>query len=117
MLANANRPWLYGCAERKKFALLPWLGVSAVGFKTLRGILLGRLVRSRQLVDHHQFTCLVMLEMLLELSHLGYPLSYIRALVHSLPPGRETRVVRAVVRLWHQQWERMMPGTRALGMR
>ena len=74
------------------------------------GIMVGRLVRSRQLVEHPQVIIMSLLELLMELSNLGYPLTHVRALVRSLPPGREARVVRAVVRQWHQQWAKTMPG-------
>ena len=47
-----------------------------------------------------QFGVARFLEDIVELVHMGYPLSVIRDLVHSLPCSRVTQIGRKTVRTW-----------------
>ena len=86
LFANNNREWVHGgSGPRARPKLLPFLGCSPYRFSTLRGILYGKLVRgfSQGLSQHA--TALRVLEDAGELLRLGYPKSFVRAILHSLP--------------------------------
>jgi len=86
ILKNTNRAFLYGNYSQAFIpSFLPWPGALPCHFKQLRATLIGKtaLAWSSQLSTVKAVMCL--LEVLLELMYLGYPLDLLRALMHSLP--------------------------------
>ena len=82
---NANRPWLQNLHGKTKEKYAPYLGRLQTRFGVLRGMLLGRAARLRELELPPDHIIVYMLEELQELPLEGYPLSFLRALVHSFP--------------------------------
>ena len=82
---NPNRAWLAGTGEKTKERYPPFLGRLQCQFGLLRGSLLGRAARFRELQLSPQQQLHFMLEEFQELLMEGYPASLLRALVHSFP--------------------------------
>ena len=66
----------------------------------MRALLLGRLARARSLYLPRDLQTLVLLEFVLDLHLVGYPYSYLRALIHSIPTLPAATVARRAVRAW-----------------
>ena len=99
-LKNGNRDAIF-CKTGGPFKpqFLPWPGSLPVFFKQLRGVLISKAVVCRAMGVSVAIAASAILEALLELIRLEYPLSLIRALVHSLPRSRASLLARSVVRL------------------
>ena len=82
---NPNRAWLAGTGEKTKERYPPFLERLQCQFGLLRGFLLGRAARFRELQLSPQQQLHFMLEEFQELLMEGYPASLLRALVHSFP--------------------------------
>ena len=95
---NENRAWLFGKSERQKRSSVRYPGKPPGGFGRLRGHILGRFARGRQLHFTPELTYIWMAELLWEWLLLGYPYSLLRALAHSLPPWPEARLLRQLIR-------------------
>ena len=95
---NTNRSWVQNLGPQQKSTFLPWTGVLKGGLGSIRGVVLGRLARSKMLGLPEQFGVARLLEYVVELVFLGYPFSVIRGLVHSLPCSRVTQIGRKTVR-------------------
>ena len=67
-------------------------------FKQLRGLLLNKLFTSWSASLSPTATAIVLLELLLELLRLGYPVSLLRSLVHSIPKWPAVILARRVFR-------------------
>ena len=92
-LRNPSRPWVHNLGPQQKSTILPWTGVLKGGFGSIRGFVLGHLARTKMLGLQEQFGVARLLEDVVELVSMEYPLSVIRGLVHSLPCSRVTRFV------------------------
>ena len=82
----------------KKLQFIPWPGKLPQSFKQTRGALIGKLVSCRDALVGDALTSIVILELLLELWRLQYPLETLRALIHSIPPSRPIVLARGVIR-------------------
>ena len=82
---NPNRAWLAGTGEKTKERYPPFLGRLQCQFGLLRGSLLGRAARFRELQLSPKQQLHFMLEEFQELLMEGYPTSLLRALIHSFP--------------------------------
>ena len=81
----ANADWIAGRGPRKQLRFPPWLGGPAVKFSVMRGRFVGRLQRLREIGLPPREQAEWLLEEFRETLLEGYPISYIRALIHSLP--------------------------------
>ena len=97
---NVNRPWLYRGALRERCALGHWPGRPPKGFGNLRAMFLVRIARSRELRIDADAAAVWLGELVLEMFILGFPLSVLRALVHSLPCSPAAQAVRRLVRVF-----------------
>ena len=84
----------------KSRLFLPWTGVLKGGLGLNRGVVLGHLARTKMLGLPDQFGVARLLEDVVVLVYMGYPLSVIRGLVHSLPCSRVAQICRKTVRTW-----------------
>ena len=109
---NPNRKWLHESCKgpRPSAVLVEWPGSMPMGFSVLRGLLLGKLSRARQVAMADPIIVVTLLECILELHRIGYPYPLIRALVHSLPSVSSVQALRKVVRLWAHHRSRAMAG-------
>ena len=82
---SVNRKWLYDAEPKGKSSIIPWPGRVPGGFQRLRSIFTARLTRARELQIPVGVTIWWVGELILELHLLGYPVSLIRAITHSLP--------------------------------
>eukprot|EP00974_Lingulodinium_polyedra_P030400 2926404-Lingulodinium_polyedra.AAC.1 len=62
--------------------------------------MMSKVARCRELQVAAPMTTLVLLEFILELYWIGYPLTLLRALVHALPPLPPCQAARKIVRTW-----------------
>ena len=92
-IKNPNRPWVHNLGPQQKSTFLPWTGVPKGGLGSIRGVVLGNLARTKMLGLLGQFGVARLLEDVVELVCMGYPLSVIGCLVHSLPCSRVTQIV------------------------
>ena len=97
---NPNRSWVHNRGPQQKSTFLPWTGVLKGGMGSIRGVVLGHFARTKMLGLPEQFGVARLLEDIVELVYMGYPLSVIRGLVHSLPCSRVTQISRKTVRTW-----------------
>ena len=93
-MKNPNRPWVHNLGPQQKSTFLPWTGVPKGGLGSIRGVVLGHLARTKMLWLLGQFGAARLLEDVVELVYMGYPLSVIGSLVRSLPCSRVTRCER-----------------------
>ena len=85
-IKNPNREWLFAASSpRKKANIVPWPGVLPTSFTKIRAVLTGRMSRSMQLELSDELLSIVILEYVLELFLLYYPVSTIRAILHAIP--------------------------------
>ena len=82
---NPNRPWLLGTGDKGKQRRVPYLDRLQCPFGLLRGLLLSRAARLNELELTEKLQTACMIEEIQELILEGYPISLLRALVHSLP--------------------------------
>ena len=100
-IKNPNRSWVHGRGPpQQKSTFLPWTGVLKGGLGSIRCVVFGHLARTKMLELPERFGVARLLEDLVELVFLGYPLSVIRGLVHSLPCSRVAQIGRKTVRTW-----------------
>ena len=102
-LKNSNRSYLFGMhAAPFVPAFLPWPGALPYHFKQLRSIMISRLALawSSQLSVIQSSLCV--LELLLELHRLQYPLDLLRALIHSTPKVPAALLARQIFRAFLQ---------------
>ena len=97
-LKNPNRGWVLTDSPRQKSNLLPWMGRPPTSFKRLRSMLIGRLVRAATLEVPLALRSFIVFEFLLELLRLSYPLSFVKALIHSTPPSAAVVLARRSIR-------------------
>ena len=88
----------HGCTAGIDFPSLA--GVLKGGLGCSRSVVLGHLARTKMLGLQEQFGVARLLEDIVELVYMGYPLSVIRGLVHSLPCSRVAQICRQTVRTW-----------------
>ena len=106
---NTNRAWLYGVGSFEKAATIPWPGCPPGGFAALRCMFSTRIYRARELGVGWEITGMWLAELILELFLLGYPVSVIRAITHSLPCSPPVQIARKVVRAFQAQLSAQMP--------
>jgi hypothetical protein len=82
---NPNKPWLLGTGDKGKQRRVPYLDRLQCPFGLLRGLLLSRAARLNELELTEKLQTACMIEEIQELILEGYPISLLRALVHSLP--------------------------------
>ena len=99
-IKNPNRLWVHNRGPQQKSTFLPWTGVLKGGMGSISSVVLGHLARTKMLGLPEQFGVARLLEDIVELVYMGYPLSVIRGLVHSLPCSRVTQIGRKTVRTW-----------------
>ena len=99
-IKNPNRSWVHNLGPQQKSTFLPWTGVLKGGLGPIRGVMLGHLDRTKILGLPEQFGVVRLLEDVVELLYVGYPLSVIRSLVRSLPCSRVAQIGRKTVRTW-----------------
>ena len=99
-IKNPHRSWVHGRGPQQKSTFLPWTGVLKGGFGCIRGVVLGHLARTKMLGLPERFGVARLLEDIVELVYMGYFLSVIRGLVHSLPCSRVAQIGRKTVRTW-----------------
>ena len=99
-IKNPKRSWVHNRGPQQKSTFLPWTGVLKGGMGSSRGMVLCHLARTKMLGLLEQFGVARLLEDIVELVFLGYHLSVIRGLVHSLPCSRITQIGRKTVRTW-----------------
>eukprot|EP00959_Pyramimonas_sp_CCMP1952_P078599 1642839-Pyramimonas_sp.AAC.1 len=76
------------------------------GFNMIRSVLLGRISRCQALEFGEGILEIYMLETILELYLVRYPLTLIRALIHSLPVSSGVVSARRAVRCWSSMGKR-----------
>ena len=110
---NVNRKILLdfgdtGYLDRSGFSsvFIEWPGAMPRGFNMIRSVLLGRISRCKALELGEGILEIYMLETILELYLVRYPLSLIRALIHSLPASSGVVSARRVFRRWSQMGKR-----------
>ena len=99
-IKNPNRSWVHNLGPQQKSTFLLWTGVLKCGLGSIRGVMLGHLDRTKILGLPEQFGVVRLLEDVVELVYVGYPLSVIRSLVRSLPCSRVAQIGRKTVRTW-----------------
>ena len=100
-IKNPNRDWLFSASvPRKKANIVPWPGILPTSFTKTRAVLLGKMSRSMQLELSDELLSIVILEYVLELFLLQYPVSTIRAILHAIPNLRACHFARRVFRIW-----------------
>ena len=87
-IKNPNRSWVHDRGPQQKSTFFPWSGVLKGGLGYIPGVVLGHLARTKMLVLPEQFGVARLLEDIVELVYVEYPLSVIRGLVHSLRKRR-----------------------------
>ena len=87
----------HGRGPKQKLTFLPWTGVLKGGLGCIRGVVLGHLARTKMLGLPERFGVARLLEDIVELVYIGYPLSVIRGFVHSLPCSRVAQIGRKTV--------------------
>ena len=97
---NPNRDWLHGKSVKERESFVRWLGRPSQPFGILRGILIGRLHRVRKLGLSLEWQTYRLVEDLCELSLVGYPLPFLRKLVHALPASPAALALRRFLRSW-----------------
>ena len=97
---NPNRKWLHGNGLREKVVFTEWAGRPSQPFGTLRAILINRIRRVQRLGLNHQWQAYRVLEDVTELVCVGYPIAFIRKLLHSLPASAAARILRKFIRSW-----------------
>ena len=97
---NPNLSWVNGRGPQQKSTLFPWTGVLKGGLGCIRGVVLGLLARTKMLGLRERFGVARLLEDIVELVYMGYLLSVIRGLVHSLPCSRVAQIGRKTVQTW-----------------
>lgn len=96
---NPNKPWLEGHAERAQERYPPYLGRLQAGFGALRGRLLGRAARLRELQLGVRGRAEALADDVRELLMVGHPWKLIRKLVHSLGTRHQEYIIlQAAVR-------------------
>ena len=95
---NVNRPWLYRGEPRERCTLGRWPGRPPKGFGNLRSLFLVRVARARDLQLPAALAAVWLGELTLEMFLLGYPVSILRALVHSLPCSLAAQAARRLIR-------------------
>ena len=105
---NPNREWLIGKSDCKERVLYtPWLGRPSMPFSVLRACLIGRICRMRALGLNEHWQVYRIAEDLAELACEGYPLHFLRKVVHAIPASRTAHCLRKLVRLWAMNRDRM----------
>ncbi len=104
-LKSANRQWLHtfqvsSSTARPHTNLVPWAGCSPAPLHTYRTFVLGRLARAMEIGMGPLGQAVIVLEVVLELFVLQFPLGFLRRLVHSLPCSRGAQLVRRAFREW-----------------
>jgi hypothetical protein len=97
---NPNRDWLLGKSAKERESFVRWLGRPSQPFGVLRGTLIGRLHRVRKLGLSLDWQIYRLIEDLCELSLVGYPLPFLRKLVHALPASPAALALRRFLRSW-----------------
>ena len=101
LMKSANRQFAHGISpSRSRPVFLPFLGTLPVGFAALRAVLAGRLSRGMQLKVAPDLISLRMMDDVMELFFLGYPLKLLRSLIFSLLVAVPTQALRAALRAW-----------------
>ena len=102
-LKNSNKGYLFGSpGQILGPSIVAWPGCLPMHFKQLRGLLLNKLFTSWSALLSPTATAIVLLELLLELLRLGYPVSLLRSLVHSIPKWPAVILARRVFRAFHR---------------
>ena len=99
-IKNPNQSWVHSLGPQQKSTFFPWTGVLKGGLGSISGVVLGHLARTKMLGLPEQFGVPRRLEDVLKLVEMGYPLSVIWGLVHSLPCSRVAQIGRKTVRTW-----------------
>ena len=108
---NKNRDFVLfrrACVCEPQF--LPWLGKLPIFFKQLRGQFISKSVAGYHGLVGPECTAISLLEMVLELLYLGYPVKVLRSLIHSLPVNTAAILSRRVVRILASQLREMGKG-------
>jgi hypothetical protein len=104
---NPNRNWLHGKEPQCRVTFLPWLGRPTQPFSILRGCLIGRLCRCRRLGLTVEWQIYRLIEDIVELNAAGYPIHFLRKLVHALPPSAVALALRKFIRIWDLKMRQM----------
>ena len=100
-IKNPNRDLLFSASvPRKKANIVPWPGTLPTSFTKTRAVLLGGMSKSKQLELSDELLSIVILEYVLELCLLQYPVSTIRAILHAIPNLRACHFARRVFIIW-----------------
>ena len=100
-LKNQNRSFFYQ-RDNSKFRsnFVAWPGALPLFFKQLRGLFISKDVAATDALVSYEGGAVVLLELVLELLSLGYPVSLLRCIVHSLPKSPAALLTRKVVRAY-----------------
>lgn len=105
---NSNREWVLAPAdplshrpvERPRANFLPWAGAPPLSFSQVKGMFIGRITRGQDLLLPEPLAALYILELLLELFYIRYPISYLRAILFAIPAIPSVRLARVSFRQW-----------------
>ena len=115
-LKNSNRQYLFGDRVAPFVgSFLPWPGALPYRFRQLRGILISKLTACWTARLDVTLTTITILEFVLELLRLGYPLQVSRALTHSLPKWPAAITARQAVREFQAVCAQLPPVTMGHG--
>ena len=99
-IKNPNRSWVHDRGPLQKSTFLRWTGALKGGWAAFGVWYWVHLARTKMLGLPEQFGVARLLEDMVELVYVEYPLSVIRDLVHSLPCSRVAQICRKTVRRW-----------------
>ena len=99
-IKNPNRAWVHNRGPQQKSTFLLWTTILKNRFNSIQNVVLGHLARTKVLGLPEQFGVARLLEDVVELVCMVYPLSVIRGLVHSVPCSRVAQIGRKTVRTW-----------------
>ena len=113
-LKNTNRPYFQG-VPGSSFTpqFIPWPGKIPYHFKQLRGILISKMASGWSANVPMPAVTICLLEVLLELMRLGYPLKLLRSLIHSIPCWPSATLARGIFRDFLQVISLSLPAMRA----
>ena len=100
-LKNANRPYVHGVPGSKFVSsVVRWPGSLPMAFQQVRSMFISKIVQGWAAELSPQAAAIVLLEFVLELLRLDFPMSLLRALVHALPKWPETILARRAFRVF-----------------
>jgi len=97
---NPNRAWISGRGDRQRLTLITWPGRPPASLASFRSIASSRVKRAYACGADDACLTMTILELATELIMLNYPLSFVRAILHSLPPSPAALRARQLYRSW-----------------